>query len=68
MGQRMTATVFGAVKGRAQIRAPQAVTSLDRSCAPRPPEVVGAKGATDNFDHASGGSNKGRSLKKELAK
>src|SRR5215469_7984288 len=32
-------------QGRALMRAPQAVASLDLSCAPRPPEAVGAKGA-----------------------
>ena len=33
-----------AVKGRAPKRAPQAVSSLDRSHAPRPSELVGTKG------------------------
>ena len=42
-------------------RAPQAAASLDRSPALRDHrKVVGAKGAADNFDRASGGSNEGR--------
>src|SRR6185312_11094361 len=38
------ATVLGAVKGRALTRPPQAVSSLDRSCAPWPLQPVGTKG------------------------
>jgi hypothetical protein len=33
--------VLGTVKGRAPRRAPQAVSSLDGPCAPRPPVLVG---------------------------
>ena len=40
----MRATVLEAVKGRAPRRAPQAVSSLDGSCAPWPLELVGTKG------------------------
>jgi hypothetical protein len=40
----MRAMVLEAVKGRALWRAPQAVASLDRSCAPWPLEPVGTKG------------------------
>src|ERR1700754_1301881 len=40
----MRATVLEAVKGRALRRAPQAVSSLDRCCAPLPLRLVGAKG------------------------
>ena len=40
----MRATVLEAVKGRALVRAPQAVSSLDRSCAPLLLRLVGTKG------------------------
>src|ERR1700749_1962021 len=40
----MRATVLEAVKGRALERAPQAVSPLDRSCAPLPLRLVGTKG------------------------
>jgi hypothetical protein len=40
-----TATALGAAKGRALARPPQAVASLDRSCAPWPLQPVGTKGA-----------------------
>jgi hypothetical protein len=62
---RRTATVLGSVKGRAPKRAPQAVSSLDRSCALRRREDVGTKGSR-LFDLASGGSNKGEFRKKAV--
>src|ERR1700754_2219054 len=40
----MRATVLEAAKGRAPRRAPRAVSSLDRSCAPWPLGSVGTKG------------------------
>jgi len=54
--------VLGAVKGRAQAR-PQAVSSLDRSCAPWPRDARRDEGRPNGVDHASGGSNKGLSKK-----
>ena len=56
--------VLGAVKD-ARKRAPQAVSSLDRSCAPRPQDACRDEGRPNGVDHASGGSNKG--LSKRLA-
>jgi hypothetical protein len=40
----MRATVLEAVKGRALVRAPLAVSSLDRSCAPLLLRLVGTRG------------------------
>jgi hypothetical protein len=58
-----TATVLGAVQGRALKRAPRAVISLDRSCAPRPSQRCRDEGRPDIFARASGGSNEGLLIK-----
>ena len=55
--------MLGAVQGRALKRAPRAVISLDRSCAPRPSQRCRDEGRPDIFVHASGGSNEGLLIK-----
>lgn len=58
-----TATVLGAVEGRALKRAPRAVISLDRSCAPRPLQRCRDEGRPDIIARVSGGSNEGLLIK-----
>ena len=51
--------MLGAVKGRALTRPPQAVSSLDRSCAPWPLQPVGTKGVPTDSTPPPAGRTKG---------
>lgn len=55
--------MLGAVEGRALKRAPRAVISLDRSCAPRPLQRCRDEGRPDIIARVSGGSNEGLLIK-----
>jgi len=65
-GPMASAAVLGAVKGRALGRAPQAVSSLDRSCAPGPDRGVGTKGVPTLRPRLRRGRTKGGSIEGSL--